>query len=163
MQINAWYTFWGISCEKSRFYAKKSYYYRLRREARKFLRYFVWKITILRHKIIFFPILGGGGRAGCAPLWIRTWCNLMSHRKWSCNAQLEIIRFFGVKSWFFTRNTPTIFAPPSAIGNNKIFWRKIVIFHTKYPNNFRASLWVIIAYRQMSHFSAISWREHVKY
>ena len=35
--------FWGISCEKSRFYAKK---------------------------IIFFPILGGA-RAGCAPLWIR--------------------------------------------------------------------------------------------
>ena len=33
--------FWGISCEKSRFYAKKSY---------------------------FFPILGGGGGAGCAPL-----------------------------------------------------------------------------------------------
>ena len=32
--------FWAISCEKSRFYAKKSY---------------------------FFPILGGGGRAGCAP------------------------------------------------------------------------------------------------
>jgi hypothetical protein len=36
--------------------------------ARKFLGYFVWKITILRQKIIFFPILGGGGvRAGCAP------------------------------------------------------------------------------------------------
>jgi hypothetical protein len=51
--------FWGISCEKSRFYAKKSYFFRLRREARKFLRYFVWKITILRQKIIFFPILGG--------------------------------------------------------------------------------------------------------
>ena len=33
-----------------------------RREARKFLRYFVWKITILRKKIIFFPILGGRGR-----------------------------------------------------------------------------------------------------
>jgi hypothetical protein len=32
--------FWGISCEKSRFYAKK---------------------------IIFLPILGGGARAGCAP------------------------------------------------------------------------------------------------
>ena len=32
------------------------------------------KITILRQKIIFFPILGGGGaRAGCAPLWIRPW------------------------------------------------------------------------------------------
>ena len=35
-------------------------------EARKFLGYFVWKITILRQKIIFFPILGGA-RAGCAP------------------------------------------------------------------------------------------------
>ena len=27
--------------------------------------------------------------------------------------QLEKIWFFGVKSWFFTRNTPKIFAPPS--------------------------------------------------
>jgi hypothetical protein len=33
--------FWGISCEKSRFYAKKSYFFQLRREARKFLGYFV--------------------------------------------------------------------------------------------------------------------------
>ena len=33
----------------------------MRREARKLLWYFVWKITILRQKIIFFPILG------CAP------------------------------------------------------------------------------------------------
>jgi hypothetical protein len=30
-------------------------------------------------------------------------------------------------------------APPK-IGKNKIFWRKIVIFHTKYPKNVRASL-----------------------
>ena len=30
-------------------------------------------------------------------------------------------------------------APPQ-IGKNMIFWRKIVIFHTKYPKNFRASL-----------------------
>jgi len=37
--------FGGISCEKSRFYAKK---------------------------IIFFPILGGA-RAGCVPPWIRPW------------------------------------------------------------------------------------------
>ena len=51
--------FWGISCEKSRFYAKKSYFFQLPREARKFWRYFVWKITILQQKIIFFPILGG--------------------------------------------------------------------------------------------------------
>jgi hypothetical protein len=55
--------FWGISCEKSRFYAKKSYFFQLRREARKFLGYFVWKITILRKKIIFFLILEGA-RAG---------------------------------------------------------------------------------------------------
>ena len=58
--------FWGISCEKSRFYAKKSYFYQLRMEVRKFLGYFVWKITILRQKIIFFPVLGGA-RAGCPP------------------------------------------------------------------------------------------------
>jgi hypothetical protein len=31
-------------------------------------------------------------------------------------------------------------ARPPKIGKNKIFWSKIVIFHTKYPNNFRASL-----------------------
>jgi hypothetical protein len=30
--------------------------------------------------------------------------------------------------------------PPPKIGKNMIFWRKIVIFHTKYPNIFRASL-----------------------
>ena len=51
--------FGGISCEKSRFHAKKSYFFQLPREARKFLRYFVWKI-------IFFPILGEA-RVGCAP------------------------------------------------------------------------------------------------
>ena len=33
--------FGGISCEKSRFYAKKSYFFQLRREARKMLGYFV--------------------------------------------------------------------------------------------------------------------------
>jgi len=37
-----------------------------RREARKFLGYFVWKIKILGKKIIFFPILGGP-HAGCTP------------------------------------------------------------------------------------------------
>ena len=31
-------------------------------------------------------------------------------------------------------------APPPKIGKNMIFWRKIVIFHTKYPKNVRASL-----------------------
>ena len=29
---------------------------------------------------------------------------------------------------------------PPKIEKNMILWRKIVIFHTKYPNNFRASL-----------------------
>ena len=38
------------------------------------------------------------------------------------------------------RNTPKMFVPPSAIGRNMIFWRKIMIFHTKYPKNVRASL-----------------------
>jgi hypothetical protein len=32
---------------------------------------------------------------------------------------------------------PIVYVPK--IGKNMIFWRKIVIFHTKYPNNFRAS------------------------
>ena len=65
--------FRGISCEKSRFYAKKSYFFQLRREARTFSGYFVWKITILRQKIIFFSNFrgGGGGRAPGAPPWIR--------------------------------------------------------------------------------------------
>ena len=31
-------------------------------------------------------------------------------------------------------------APPLKLEKNMIFWRKIVIFHTKYPNNFRAPL-----------------------
>ena len=30
--------------------------------------------------------------------------------------------------------------PPPKIGNNMIFWRKIVIFHMKYLKNFRVSL-----------------------
>ena len=60
--------FWGISCEKSPFYAKKLYFFQLRREARKFLGYFVWKITILRQKIIFFSnFRGGGGGARRGP------------------------------------------------------------------------------------------------
>ena len=31
-------------------------------------------------------------------------------------------------------------ARPPKIEKNKIFWRIIVIFHTKYPKNFRVSL-----------------------
>jgi hypothetical protein len=129
----------------------------------------VWKITILRQKIIFFPILGGA-RAGCAPpspgsapdvegsyVWdpvavINKKFNLIKaikmHPVYTCTKnrhvrlinigcffqfhffvtgdqilynvdkdkqlkayalpplKLEKIWFFGVKSWFFTRNTP---------------------------------------------------------
>ena len=39
--------FWGISCEKSRFYAKKSCF-SIAEVGAKLLRYFVCKITILR-------------------------------------------------------------------------------------------------------------------
>jgi hypothetical protein len=37
----------------------KNHFFQLRREARNIFGYFMWKITILRQKIIFFPILGG--------------------------------------------------------------------------------------------------------
>ena len=49
--------------------------------------------------------------------------------------KLEKIWFFGVKSWFFTRNTPTIFGPPSAIGKNMIFWHKIVFITRKFSSS----------------------------
>ena len=64
--------FWGISCEKSWFYAKKSYLCQLQREARKVMGYFVRKITILRpKKIIFSNFRGGGMRRVHPPPWIR--------------------------------------------------------------------------------------------
>ena len=31
-------------------------------------------------------------------------------------------------------------SPPKIVKNKIFFWRKIVIFHTKYPKNVRASL-----------------------
>jgi hypothetical protein len=52
-----------------------------RRETRTFLGNFVWKITILRQKIIFLPILGGGGDAGFAPPWTRP-CIRYTHGIW---------------------------------------------------------------------------------
>ena len=44
--------------------------------------------------------------------------------------------FFGVKSWFFTRNTPKIFVPPSAIGKNMIFGVKSWFFTRNTPKIF---------------------------
>ena len=52
--------FSGISCGKSQFYTEKSYFFQWRREARKFLGYFVWKITILRQKNHIFSNFRGG-------------------------------------------------------------------------------------------------------
>jgi hypothetical protein len=72
---------------------------------------------ILCQKIIFFPIAEGGAK------------------------------FFGVfrvkyhDLWYQGRiqgGTPSTRAPK--IGKNMIFWHKIVIFHTKYPKKFCASL-----------------------
>jgi hypothetical protein len=57
----------GVFRVKNHDFTPKNHVFQLPREARTFLRYFVWKITILRQKNhIFFPILGGA-RAGCAP------------------------------------------------------------------------------------------------
>ena len=58
--------FWGISCEKSRFYAKKSNFYNFRGGARNFLGISCEKSRFYAKKIIFLPILGGA-RAGCPP------------------------------------------------------------------------------------------------
>jgi hypothetical protein len=73
--------FWGISCEKSRLYAKKSF------------------SVCLLFIIICFALFQGRIQRGAHPAR----------------------------------------APPK-IGKNKICWRKIGIFHTKYPKKFRASL-----------------------
>ena len=54
--------------------------------------------------------------------------------------KLKKYDFVGVKSWFFTWNTPKISRAPPKIEKIWFFWCKIVIFHTKYPKYFRASL-----------------------
>jgi hypothetical protein len=50
---------WGISCEKSRFYAKKSYFFQLPREARKFWGISCEKSRFYANFFNFFRILGG--------------------------------------------------------------------------------------------------------
>ena len=50
---------WGISCEKSRFYAKKSYFSNFRGDARNFWGISCEKSRFYAKKIIFLPILGG--------------------------------------------------------------------------------------------------------
>ena len=60
--------FWGISCEKSRFYAKKSYFSNFRGAREIFGVFHVKNHDFTPKKIIFFPILGGGGGRGAPPL-----------------------------------------------------------------------------------------------
>ena len=133
------------------------------------LRHSILRQSLLRHLLLRQSLLrqwpiagvdpGGGAHQARAPL------------------KLEKIWFFGVKSWFFTRNTPTIFPFPSAIGKNKIFWRKIVIFHTQYPQkkilsapppNFKSWIrpWIVFAILpllaiQMQYGTAhLTWKGH---
>ena len=75
--------------------------------------------------------------------------------------KLEKIWFFGVKSWFFTRNTPKIFAPPSArrnffkyappppltwnpgsAPNNYLFWNVFIIIVYE---PWRYHIWYVIS------------------
>ena len=56
--------FWGISCEKLRFYAKKSYFSNYGGGANFFGVFHVKNHDFTPKKIIFLPILGGGGGGG---------------------------------------------------------------------------------------------------
>ena len=114
--------FWGISCEKSRFYAKKSNFFQLRREAQKLLGYFVWKITILRKKNYIFSNFRGAC-AGCAPLWYM--CILIWVEKFDIQCSLSILRYEQI----------TIFA----FGFNSSFrwkiWRNFIMFSPRHTCN----------------------------
>ena len=57
--------FWGISCEKSRFYPKKSYFFQLRREVRNF-----WGISCEKSRFYAKNHIFSNFRGGRAP-WIR--------------------------------------------------------------------------------------------
>ena len=60
--------FLGYFVGKITILRQKIIFFQLRSEARQFLGYFVWKITILHQKTLFFPILGGGARRVRPPL-----------------------------------------------------------------------------------------------
>ena len=73
----------------------------------------LWKLKYLNCR---------GGSRGCAPHppplnWKKYDFSHEIPQIFSCLIQeLKKIWFFGVKSWFFTRNTPKMFTPPSARG-----------------------------------------------
>jgi hypothetical protein len=66
--------------------------------------------------------------------------------------KLEKIWFFGVKSWFFTRNTPTIFAPPSARCN----------FFKCAPSNLKPWIrpWIALVVRGAKSFGVFRVKNH---
>ena len=53
---------------------------------------------------------------------------------------MHIFRHIFLSNYWWQRSGHKLRAAPPKIGKNMIFWRKIVIFHTKYPKHFRASL-----------------------
>ena len=60
--------------------------------------------------------------------------------KSSCVSVALVVFLVTYQGWIQGGGAPGARPPPPKIGKNMIFWRKIVIFHTKYPKNFRASL-----------------------
>jgi hypothetical protein len=59
--------FWGISCEKSRFYAKKYYFFPLAEGGAKIFGVFRVKNHDFTPKNLIFSNFRGGARDGCAP------------------------------------------------------------------------------------------------
>ena len=58
---------------------------------------------------------------------------------WKSTSRLGTVTEMWQSSSSYWDPNPVGEGPPK-IGKNKIFWCKIVIFHTKYPNKFRTSL-----------------------
>jgi hypothetical protein len=57
-----------------------------------------------------------------------------------CLSTIQIISIVLPIQWRIQGGGAAPGARPPKIGKNMIFWSKIVIFHTKYPKNFPASL-----------------------
>ena len=101
--------FWGISCKKSRFYAKKSYFSNFREGAREIFGVFhVKNHDFTPKKIIFFPILGGGARRvrpppESAPVGVNDMKDYLILHLSTCKDTAFLILFFSVlfiSAWF---------------------------------------------------------------
>ena len=75
---------------------------------------FTWRVDDILNRSIDLLII--------AYMYCKVWI-VLAH--WNNSLQVSSI----------TGAAHLVHAPPK-IGKNKIFWRKIVIFHTKYPNKF---------------------------